>query len=115
MASPLTHHQLYDPLTHHNRKSFFNPEDYCFARKYFETDFKDPEKTAAFLSDLFFWEGRFFGIAYNEASGLTYDGYAIDSETLEPKAVRNWSAASKESLHIAILALQSWVTAEQGR
>lgn len=105
MASPLTHHQLYDPLTHHNRKSFFNPEDYCFARKYSETDFKDPEKTAAFLSDLFFWEGRFFGIAYNEASGLTYDGYAIDSETLEPKAVRNWSAASKESLHIAILAL----------
>lgn len=53
-------------------------------------------------------EGKFHqdGIAYNAESGLTYDGHPIDFNTgqLREKP-HNWSAPSKESLHLNLLAL----------
>lgn len=82
--------------------------DYAFAPKYngklnyLETDRRK------FIRDYLQWEGRFLqpGIAYNGQSGLTYDGHAIRYESGELiGGPRNWSAASKESLHIALLTL----------
>lgn len=50
-----------------------------------------------------FYQG---GLAFNGASGLTYDGQVLDSQTLRPLGTpRGWSAPSKESLHISLLAL----------
>ncbi len=52
-------------------------------------------------------ERRFYqpGVAYDGETGLTFDGHPIDRRTGELSgAPRNWSAASKESLHIILLA-----------
>lgn len=40
------------------------------------------------------------GISYDTASGLTYDGFNLLS-----RSPRDWSAASKEALHLSLLAL----------
>ena len=60
-----------------------------------------------FMKDVVDRERRFYqpGIAYDAKTGLTFDGHAIDRKTgqLVGKP-RNWSAASKESLHIVMLA-----------
>jgi len=52
-------------------------------------------------------ERRFYqpGVSYDAETGLTFDGHPIDRATGElAGAPRNWSAASKESLHIILLA-----------
>ncbi|KAG4066804.1 hypothetical protein HA402_012871 [Bradysia odoriphaga] len=54
------------------------------------------------------WEGKFgFGVGYNNVTGITYDGYKIDYETGEVREdlIQYWTAASKEALHVNILAL----------
>lgn len=53
-------------------------------------------------------EGQFHrdGVGYNWMSGLTYDGHGVNftsGELAEP--VHNFSAASKESVHLSLLAL----------
>lgn len=67
----------------------------------------DPQPlTAALLH----WEARFAqpGIGYNAANGLTYDGTLLDPLTgLAPASGagrHNFSAASKEALHVMVLA-----------
>jgi hypothetical protein len=52
-------------------------------------------------------EQRFYqpGVSYDRETGLTFDGHPIDRRTGELTGTpRNWSAASKESLHIILLA-----------
>jgi hypothetical protein len=52
-------------------------------------------------------ERRFYqpGVSYDPETGLTFDGHPIDRVTGELRGKpRNWSAASKESLHIILLA-----------
>jgi hypothetical protein len=60
-----------------------------------------------FLDQVVARERRFYqpGVAYDAGTGLTFDGHPIDRLTgqLVGKP-RNWSAASKESLHIILLA-----------
>ena len=50
-------------------------------------------------------ENRFFqpGVGYDGRTGMTFDGQNIDFKTGRPVATRNWSASSKECLHLAIL------------
>jgi len=50
-------------------------------------------------------ESRFYqpGVGYDGRTGLTFDGVNIDFQTGKPVRVRNWSAPSKESVHIALL------------
>ena len=59
-----------------------------------------------FMKEVVDRERRFYqpGVAYDADTGLTFDGHAIDrtSGQLVGKP-RNWSAASKESLHIVML------------
>ncbi len=81
-----------------------NPE---FARQFTIEDLKNTEKRAAFVTNVLAWEGQFHqpGVAYDDITGLTYDGHLIDFDTGELLGgPRNWSAPSKESLHIMLLA-----------
>jgi hypothetical protein len=51
-------------------------------------------------------ERKFYqpGVSFDGETGLTYDGHPVDIKTGKPYALpRNWSAASKESLHLIML------------
>lgn len=64
--------------------------------------------TDAFVWDLLYWEGRFHqnNVGYNAANGMTYDGTLLDPQTgiADLNGLHPFSAASKESLHVMILA-----------
>lgn len=60
-----------------------------------------------FLREVVARERRFYqpGVSYDGETGLTFDGHPIDRLSGRLRgAPRNWSAASKESLHIILLA-----------
>jgi len=50
-------------------------------------------------------ESRFYqpGVGLDGRTGMTFDGVNIDFRTGKPLETRNWSAPSKESLHVAML------------
>ncbi len=61
-----------------------------------------------FLDAVSYWEGNFHanGIGLNTVSGLTYDGSPLDytsGESIDQPHL--FSASSKESIHIGLLAL----------
>ncbi|MBP7828663.1 MAG: hypothetical protein KA248_01960 [Kiritimatiellae bacterium] len=64
---------------------------------------------AGWMPDAAAAPGRGFhqpGLAYDAVTGLTFDGHRIDPKTGRAEGgPRRWSAASKESLHLALLAL----------
>jgi len=67
----------------------------------------DVAESRRFMKEVVSHERRFYqpGVGYDDATGLTFDGHAIDRRTGELVGKpRNWSAASKESLHIVLLA-----------
>ena len=78
---------------------------YQFARSYKnETLARNRAKQKEFIQ----FESNFHlqGISYHESTGLTFDGHFINYDTGELEgSPKNWSAASKESLHIILLAL----------
>lgn len=77
--------------------------DWRFAWKYKTEDFKtDSAKTAQFVDDYLKNEAEFFAKARHPESGLTYDGWNLDPATGKPESVRDFSAASKECLDIAL-------------
>jgi hypothetical protein len=55
------------------------------------------------------WEGHFHcdGVGVDWTTGLTFDGSGIDPSTLLPNGSlrHNFSAASKEALHLQLLAM----------
>lgn len=63
-----------------------------------------------FIQDLLYWEGHFAqpGVGYNGANGMTYDGTLLNQFTglavANAAGRHNFSAASKESLHVMVLA-----------
>jgi len=80
-----------------------------FAPKYSCSSFQNPAVVDEYLDQVMFWEGQGFaqpGIGYDAGSGYTYDGHPLtySDATLfgEPHL---FSAPSKESIHIGILAL----------
>jgi hypothetical protein len=68
------------------------------------------EEQNDFLSCVMEWEGNFHQIAYNQNTGMTYDGYGINYTTgqLQPDTLHFWSAPSKESLHLMVIARAIW-------
>ncbi|MBI1870241.1 MAG: hypothetical protein HYS07_03505 [Chlamydiae bacterium] len=82
---------------------------YRFSQKFSQQDLvSNAQQRKEFIEKILQWEAKFHqgGIGYNEKSGLTYDGHAIDFSTGELiGGPRNWTAASKESLHVEILTL----------
>lgn len=80
---------------------------YAFARRYRAEDMKDPVKRDAFLREAMYWEGQFLkpGVGYNARTGLTYDGQNLGPDGRPaPGGTRAFSAPSKESIHVSILA-----------
>lgn len=61
-----------------------------------------------FVWDLLYWEGHFHqnNVGYNTANGMTYDGTLLNTRTGEANltGLHPFSAASKESLHVMVLA-----------
>lgn len=85
------------------------PPNMNFAREY-SADMLQiyDDRMSEFVRRIVKAEGRFHqpGVAYNPESGLTYDGHSIDFNTGELRGQpHNWSAPSKESIHITLLAL----------
>lgn|GEM_PF-2735755 len=82
---------------------------YRFAPNYSRAEIQsNPDAARRFLDEVIRWEARFNqpGIGYHAATGMTFDGHDIDFDTGELRGgPRNWSAASKESLHVGLLAL----------
>lgn len=64
-----------------------------------------PRAARRYMDNLARRESRFYqpGVGYDGKSGLTFDGVNIDFRTGLPAGVRNWSAPSKESVHVALL------------
>jgi hypothetical protein len=65
-----------------------------------------PLKGTSFFDELARRECPFYrpGVAFDGVTGMSYDGHGVDFETGELRgAPRNWSAASKESLHLILL------------
>lgn len=83
--------------------------DCDFANKYsLDELISDSEKRNEFLMAAAYWEGRFAtnGNGLNTKVGVTYDGTQIDENTgLQHAPLHDFSAASKESIHLGLLAL----------
>eukprot|EP00928_Gymnodinium_smaydae_P034730 TRINITY_DN24547_c0_g2_i1.p1 TRINITY_DN24547_c0_g2~~TRINITY_DN24547_c0_g2_i1.p1 ORF type:complete len:464 (-),score=96.80 TRINITY_DN24547_c0_g2_i1:65-1456(-) len=73
-------------------------EEWAFAERYTLEDMADEPKRRAFLADFVRWEARFITGPGVNASGLTNDGANANGRE------RPWSAASKEALHLCVLA-----------
>jgi len=74
-----------------------------FAWNYKTEDFQTDEvKSGQFLKDYLSHEAEFFAKARHPESGLTYDGWNLDSKTGEPVEARKFSAASKECLDLGM-------------
>jgi hypothetical protein len=79
-----------------------------FAKDFTCADFQSPAKVQKYLSSVMTWENKFAqpGIGYDVASGYTYDGHPLNYKTGELYDTPHlFSAPSKESIHMAILAL----------
>ncbi|EFC46688.1 GPI anchored protein [Naegleria gruberi] len=100
---------LQESLVH--AKSIEEAENYpCrFALEYSIADFYNNSiRAQQFLMNVSHWEGKFatHGVGLNMISGLTYDGHQIDYDTSElHDPLHDFSAASKESLHLDMIAL----------
>lgn len=58
-----------------------------------------------FMRNVMVWESQFAKVAVNNVTGLTYDGTEIDYTTGEPTSpLHYWTAPSKESIHLMMLA-----------
>jgi len=86
--------------------SFASEDDaslFLFAKKYSIDDvMRDPKKAEAFTREYLKWESEFFKMARHRKTGITFDGYNLDSRMGLPSKLRFWSAPSKECLDIAI-------------
>uniref|UniRef100_A0A7E4W8T6 Ldi domain-containing protein n=1 Tax=Panagrellus redivivus TaxID=6233 RepID=A0A7E4W8T6_PANRE len=82
--------------------------DFQFAVNYDVNDvIKNSDTQNALIEDIMTWEGKFMvnGIGLNAKSGLTYDGSWLNYSTGLPILLHDFSAASKESVHLGLLAL----------
>lgn len=87
------------------------PSTCCrFAHRFEGVNWSDATVRSDFLANVLSVERRFFAahsIAFDEESGMTYDGTSLNLSTgdVESDGLRLFSAPSKESLHISLLAL----------
>ncbi|CAJ1358846.1 unnamed protein product [Effrenium voratum] len=90
--------------------SFVNDGCCRFAHKFQGADWHDPEVQEEFLANALVAESRFYtepGLSFDPDSGMTMDGIGLDLTTGEavPDTRRQFSAASKEALHLSIIAV----------
>lgn len=85
----------------------YSDPDCRFAFQFKQRDLFSQSTQDKFLEAVAFWEANFHqnSVGINEATGCTYDGHEIDIITGQPVApLHDFSAASKESLHLMMLA-----------
>jgi len=80
-----------------------------FAPLYSMNDILENEQSINnFIENVLYWEGNFQsdGVGINMATGYTYDGHALDYSTgdIASYGLHNFSAPSKESIHLGMLA-----------
>ena len=85
-------------------------EKYEFAKRFSQTSlFSDSNVQRDFIQQVVKYEGRFHcdGVGIDLTTGMTFDGIGIDAKTLEPISAQrhNFSASSKEGLHLSLLAM----------
>ncbi|CAK8997317.1 unnamed protein product [Durusdinium trenchii] len=81
-----------------------------FAPHYQGVDWQDPKVREDFMANVLSVERRFFAapdVAFDRDSGMTYDGTSLNLTTggLQSDGLRVFSAASKEALHLSLLAI----------
>ena len=80
-----------------------------FAPSYKCIDFlENPAAVNEYIDNVMQWENKFAsaGVGYNSKSGYTYDGFPLNYETGELYGTEHaFSAPSKESIHLSVLAL----------
>lgn len=78
-----------------------------WARSFNATSLLRPIERDRFLDLAAFWEGKFHShsVGINEHSGMTYDGRRINYDTGALDALHFWTASSKESLHLNMIAM----------
>jgi len=95
-------------------KMYQDPSCCRFSELFHTADWEDTETQKLFISRALTAERRFFaqpGVSFDPDTGMTYDGHALDAETGElkegppPRGPFGFSAASKEALHVSLLAL----------
>jgi hypothetical protein len=98
-----------------------NPSRCCrFADRYSTSDFDDKEKRTAFITEAVWAEREFYAkpfVGYDAETGWTFDGINLDSEgrIQDPiTAPRVFTAPSKESLQLGLLALSIPLTRASG-
>ena len=67
-----------------------------------------PYRRYQYIYELLHHEGKFVqhGVAYDDVTGLTFDGFPLDPFTGELSGfARSWSSPTKEALHLHILSL----------
>lgn len=76
-------------------------QPYQFAHKYtVEGVTQNPREAEAFMQEYFKWESEFYkNIRVN---GIAMDGFNLKEDTLEPAQIKDWTAASKECLDLAV-------------
>ncbi|KAE9547070.1 hypothetical protein FO519_009720 [Halicephalobus sp. NKZ332] len=83
--------------------------DFNFVKKYtIDGIVNDAKVRDDFLMDIMTWEGKFATdkVGLNYKHGLTYDGTSLNYSTgLPDGGLHDFSAASKESVHLGLLAL----------
>jgi hypothetical protein len=78
------------------------PQTHNFAKYFSQVDFLDnPVTRQVYKTLICYWEGKFISpdIGYHPISCITYDGY-----NYLRKKKRRWTAPSKESLHLGLIA-----------
>lgn len=77
-----------------------------FAKSYSTSDLlTSGRRQAAYLRAVMYMEGQFHKVGYNNLTGITYDGTGLDYATGQPASpLHYWTAASKESIHLMMLA-----------
>jgi len=85
-----------------------------FSELFHRADWEDTTTQKLFISRVLSAERHFFAeanVAFDPDTGMTYDGHALDASTGElrkgppPNGPFGFSAASKEALHVSLLAL----------
>lgn len=77
-----------------------------FAKNYTTNQLvSDPKARDAYIQSVMYYEGKFGEVGVNPLTGFTYDGTGINYFTGEPTSpLHYWSASSKESIHLMLLA-----------
>lgn len=96
------------------QRRYQNPSCCRFSKVFHDADWQDEVTRRLFKQRAIKAERRFFaepGVAYDQETGMTFDGISLDPATGElnrgppPAGPFGFSAASKEALHLSLLAL----------